>query len=379
MLLIDGHLDLAMNALSLNRNLRDTVAVTRAAEARDAAAGAPTDAGRTRGTVALPELRAGEIGLCFATLIARVTPPGVARRDAPIEFATPEVAHALARGQLAWYQELERQGDLRLVGDRASLEAHLDARRADPEGAPLGVVVAMEGADPIVDPDQLAAWYAAGLRMVGVGHYGPSAYAHGTGSAGPLSARGVALLAEMERLGVMLDLTHLAEESFWQATERFGGVLLASHANARTLVPGDRQLSDAMLRVVIARDGVVGTALDAWMLRPGWVIGETAPAGLTLTSVVDQIDHVCQLAGNARHAAIGSDLDGGYGTEQTPSDLDTIADLRRLPDLLADRGYADADIAAIMHGNWLRLLRRAWPPPPGIDPSPLASTPQAGG
>ncbi|MDP6051731.1 MAG: membrane dipeptidase, partial [Candidatus Latescibacteria bacterium] len=74
----------------------------------------------------------------------------------------------------------------------------------------------------------------------------------------------------------------------------------------------------------------------------------------------DHMDHICQLAGNARHAAIGSDLDGGFGGEQSPHDLDTIADEHKFVDLLADRGYSDDNVTAILHGNWLRLLRQAW-------------------
>jgi membrane dipeptidase len=118
-----------------------------------------------------------------------------------------------------------------------------------------------------------------------------------------------------------------------------------------------------MIRRLIERDAVIGAVMDAWMLKPDWVRGETTPqsAGVTLNDVADQIDHVCQLAGNARHAAIGTDLDGGYGTEQTPQDLDTIADVQKIPDLLRARGYAEPDIALIMHGNWLRLLGQALP------------------
>jgi membrane dipeptidase len=164
----------------------------------------------------------------------------------------------------------------------------------------------------------------------------------------------------MEHVGMLLDVTHLADESFWEALDAFGGRVLASHQNCRALVPGDRQFTDEQLRAVIERDGVIGAALDAWMLQPGWVRGETTNVSLTLEAVADHIDHVCQLAGNARHAAIGSDLDGGYGTEQCPRDLDTIADLQRIPDLLCARGYQAPDIAAIMHGNWLRFFEEVW-------------------
>ena len=136
--------------------------------------------------------------------------------------------------------------------------------------------------------------------------------------------------------------------------------MLASHSNCRSLVPGQRQFDDGHLRAIINRDGVIGTALDAWMLQPGWIRGETTNENLTLGAVADHIDHVCQLAGNALHAAIGSDLDGGYGTEQTPGDLDTIADLQKLDGLLSAKGYKVEDIEAIFHNNWLRFFRRVW-------------------
>jgi membrane dipeptidase len=175
-----------------------------------------------------------------------------------------------------------------------------------------------------------------------------------------LTDLGVALLAEMERLGMILDITHSSDRAFWQALEQYGGPLLASHNNCRRLVPHQRQLSDEQLKALFERDGVIGAVFDAWMLVPGWAIGESSNESLAMADVVDHIDYICQLAGNSRHAAIGSDLDGGFGREQVPHDMDTIADLQKLTELLSDRGYADADIAAIMHDNWLRLLRQSW-------------------
>nr|PZN27399.1 MAG: peptidase M19 [Chloroflexota bacterium] len=297
---------------------------------------------------------------------ARSTGPPVPH----VGFGSPAQAQGVARGQLAYYRALERMGQARVIGDLGALEAHWEAWRAweaagaAPESAPpLGFIISMEGADPILAPDELEEWWRAGLRLIGITHYGPGRYAGGTGTELGLSELGVALLAEMERLGVVLDLTHCSDQAFWQAIERFGGPVIASHNNCRALVPHQRQFDDDQLRAIIARDGVIGAALDAWMLKPGWVASERPnPANppVSLEDVVDQIDHVCQLAGSSRHAAIGTDLDGGFGLEQVPADLDTIADLQRLPELLARRGYAEADIAAIMHGNWLRLLRAAW-------------------
>jgi membrane dipeptidase len=160
----------------------------------------------------------------------------------------------------------------------------------------------------------------------------------------------------MEQLGVVLDLTHLADESFWEATDLFGGPVLASHNNCRSITPGGRQFTDEQIRLLIERDGVIGAALDAWMLVPDW----PANSCVTLEDVVRHVDHICQLAGNTRHVAIGSDLDGGFGTEQCPADLDTIADLLKLAPLLHQRGYTEEDVSGIFHGNWMRFFARAW-------------------
>ena len=220
----------------------------------------------------------------------------------------------------------------------------------------------MEGADPVLAPEQVQEWWDAGLRIIGPAHYGVSPYAHGTGTEGGLFPQGPALLKEMERVGMILDVTHLSDQCFDEALDLYGGPVLASHHNCRALVPDQRQLTDEQIKRLIGRGAVIGAALDDWMLVPGWVRGETTPeeTGVTLETMVDHIDRVCQLAGNARHAAIGTDLDGGFGREQSPTDLDTIADLQRLPDLLRRRGYDEAAVAGILHGNWLRFFREAW-------------------
>ena len=357
MLIIDAHLDLAWNALQWNRDLRVPVYTMRTLEI------SVPGKGRAQNTVALPDLRRGRVALSFATLLARAT-----GHTAPhIDYGSPAQAYAIAQGQLAYYRALAADGLVTVIEDAAALDAHMarwqawDATAA-PDAVPdlpLGFVISMEGADPIREPAQLEAWVDAGLRALGPAHYGPCRYAGGTGTDLGFTDMGRELLREMARLNVLLDVTHLSDPAFWQALEWFDGPVLASHNNCRALVPQQRQFDDDQLRALIARDAVVGAAFDVWMLIPGFTRGDSNAAA-QLATVVDHIDHVCQLAGNARHAAIGSDLDGGFGREQSPSDLDTIADLQRIPDLLAARGYGDADIAAIMHGNWVRLLRSAW-------------------
>ena len=351
MLIIDGHLDLAMNALLWNRDLARPVQEIRRLEA------GMGQKGRAMGTVALPELRAGKIALTLGTVIARVHEG----HRASLDYFSHAAAYAQAQGQLAYYRQLERDGELRFIRDARTLNEHLAAWEAGSSEQPIGLVLCMEGADPIVKPEQVSDWWDDGLRVLALAHYGPSAYAFGTESEGPLTDQGRAILPLMEKLGMILDVTHLCDESFAEALERFGGAVFASHSNCRALVPGDRQFTDEQLRQLIARDAVIGAALDAWMLQPGWIKGQTTNERVTLNTVVDHIDRICQLAGNADHAAIGTDLDGGYGTEQSPRDLDTIADLQNIPALLRARGYTESDIAAIMHGNWQRLLTRALP------------------
>ena len=357
MLIVDAHLDLAWNALQWERDLLLSVYTIRTQE--DQMAGR----GRAKGTVALPEMRRGRVALSFATMLARST--GIPASH--LDYRSPTQAYGIARGQLAYYRALEQEGHVRVITDLAGLDRHIaeweawEAADGDPDEAPpLGFVLSMEGADPILNPGQLEEWWEAGLRLLGITHYGPGRYAGGTGTELGLTELGPPLLAEMERLGVLLDLTHCSDQAFWQALERYHGPVLASHNNCRALVPHQRQFSDDQLRAIIQRDGVIGVAFDAWMLQPGWVKGESTNEGVFIAHVVDHIDHICQLAGDSRHVGIGTDLDGGFGREQSPCDLDTIADLQRLPELLAERGYEEADIAAILHGNWIRLLRRAW-------------------
>jgi membrane dipeptidase len=317
-----------------------------------------TGKARGRNTVTFPEMRRGRVGLCIATLLARLlrdTMPPIQR------YTSMTAAYAAGMGQLAYYRALTEQGVLRWIKDRCGLDAHVQAcLGSNEESAPIGFILSMEGADPVLSPEQVGAWWEAGLRIIGPAHYGPSPYAHGTGTEGGLFPPGPALLKEMEQVGMILDVTHLSDQCFDEALDLYGGPVLASHHNCRALVPGQRQLTDDQIKRLLARGAVIGAALDAWMLYPGWVRGETSPEVVGLEAVINHIDHVCQLAGNARHAALGSDLDGGFGTEQTPRDLDTIADLQRVPELLRRRGYRQEDIEGICYGNWIRFFREAW-------------------
>ncbi len=248
-----------------------------------------------------------------------------------------------------------------MIRTASNLDEHWQRWTKGGDAEPIGYILAMEGADPIVEPSQAVEWWNLGLRSVNLAHYGKSRYAVGTGDDGPLSREGVQLLKEFALLGMILDVTHLSDTSFFQALDIFRGPVLASHNNCRSLVPDGRQFSDEQIQLLIERDAVIGAALDAWMLAPGWIRGQTTREVVDLKAVADHIDHVCQLAGNSHHAAIGSDLDGGFGTEQTPVGMDRISDLQGLEEILARRGYSDSAIDDVFHGNWLRFLRKNLP------------------
>lgn len=355
-LIVDAHLDLAWNAIDWNRDLTLDVHTIRRRERETGM----TAKGRGEGTVAFPDLRRGRVGLFVATLLPRLHRPGL--MPAFQRYDAMTAAYAATVGQLHYYRALVDAGVLRPIVDAASLDAHVRGWLEDADRQPLGYILSMEGADSVLSPEQVGPWFEMGLRIIGPAHYGVSPYAHGTGTVGGLFPQGPALLREMERVGMILDVTHLSDQCFDEALDLYGGPILASHHNCRALVPDQRQLSDEQIRRLIDRGAVIGAALDTWMLVPGWVRGQTRPeeAGVSLATVVDHIDHVCQLAGNARHAALGTDLDGGFGREQSPTDVDTIADLQRLPELLGGRGYSDDDVRAILYGNWVRFFRAAW-------------------
>lgn len=362
--IIDGHLDLAWNALAYDRDQTCSVAVLREREA------AMTDPDRGRATVSLPEMRRTPVAVCLASLLARVR-PGAIQNTCPkrtdIDHPTQEVAHAVVAGQLAYYKLLEKQGHLRLIHSRRDLDEVWSSWGdvSNTTAPAIGVVLTMEGADPVLDAEDLSYWWGQGLRALSLAHYGPGIYGHGTPRSDTenlgITLRGRELLVEMARRGIALDLTHSSDASFAEAIDVYDGPVYSSHSNCRAITPGVRQLTDAQLRLLIERDGVVGCVVENSMLHPDWRTGQITRDDVRLEHLAHHIDHVCQLAGSARHAAIGSDLDGGFGYDRCPRDLDTIADLAKLQPLLRSRGYSDDDIAAVFHGNWLRFLRRVLP------------------
>jgi membrane dipeptidase len=350
MLIFDAHLDLAFNAVDWNRNLELSIADIRASEA------GMTELGRGTGTVSLPEMRSGQVGVCLATMFARLRQ----MMPSPYGCATAEACYAVGCGHQSYYIAMERRGLMRPIRTRSELATHLADWNKRRQQAPLGYLLSMECADMVLDPDHIFEWFARGLRAIGLTHYGDNRYGGGTNSKLGLQPAAKALLRNIEQLKLPLDLTHLSDPAFDDALEWFGGRVMASHQNVRKFSNWQRQFSDAQVKALVARDGVMGMALDAVMMQDGFVRGKTPPE-VTLNRIVDIIEHISQLTGTTRHIGIGTDLDGGYGTEQTPKDLNTIADLQRLPDLLTGRGFTDQDVAGIMHGNWIRFFSETLP------------------
>jgi membrane dipeptidase len=352
-LLFDAHLDLSMNALEWNRDLTQPVSYLRQKEA-----GMLDKPDRGNATVSLPAMRSGRVGLCTATLIARHATPGH-----PLPgWDSQTQAWAQTQGQLAWYEAMEAIGEMTQIRTAAQLETHvaLWLQSIDTRDLPIGYLLSLEGADSIYRLEQVEQLYQRGLRALGPAHYGPGAYAFGTDSDAPLSSRGKALLAEMARLNIILDVTHLCDTALQEALDLYTGPIWASHHNCRTLVPHNRQLSDDHIKQLLQREAVIGVALDAWMLIPNWKRGQSTPSktGVSLGHVADHIDHICQLAGHCKQVGIGSDLDGAFGTEQGPSDLDTIADLQKIGAILQKRGYTELDIQHILYINWITFLKK---------------------
>lgn len=355
MFIIDAHLDLSMNAMEWNRDLRLPVQEIRALEK-----GMTDKPDRGRSTVSFPELRKGNIGIVVATQIARYVKPGSIIPG----WNSPEQAWAQTQAQLSWYRTMEAAGEMLQISNAAQLKAHY-AHWNDGtanENKAIGYILSLEGADSIVDLSYLERAHQYGLRAVGPAHYGPGRYANGTDATGEMGTAGLALLKEMEHLNIILDATHLCDDAFWQALNHFSGPVWASHNNCRAFVNHNRQYSDEQILALIERGAVIGGALDAWMLVPNWERGRSTPQSMNcdLEKVVDNMDHICQLAGNARHIGIGSDLDGAFGTEQSPLDLDTISDLQKMVAMLSAKGYSAEDLDHIFHKNWLNFLYKAW-------------------
>jgi len=339
--IIDGHEDIAFNSNILHRDFLLSAHENRV-KVDDSKNGSPT--------VGLPDLVKGNVRVVFGTIWVPPCLPGV---EKPC-YRTPTEAYDMAIQQLNYYKALASQEHVRLILTRRDLESALANQ------GHIGIVLLMEGADPVLSPENVHEWYAQGLRILAPSWMGTH-YAGGTHMPGPLTDAGRELMRELEKSRLILDTSHMSDESFFEALDLFRGTVIASHSNCRALVPTDRQLSDDMIRALISRNGVIGAVFYNAFLVNGWTEAGRVKSQVRLDHVVQHIRHICDIAGDALHVAIGSDLDGGFGVESTPAEIDTVADLRKLPFALSNNGFSDDDVGRIMRGNWMRILETALP------------------
>lgn len=354
MIVVDAHEDIAYNALCFGRDYRHSVAETRKREGGSSPNGLAT--------TGLPDSLLGRVALVFATIF---TAPnrgmGISLNGTP-RYETPEEAYRQALTQLDYYQRLTDESDkARFVRTQGELDAVLETWKPGTEYADhvQGIVLLMENADPIIEPKQFEEWYERGVRLVGPAWTG-TRYCGGTREPGPLTPLGRELLEVMASFNAILDLSHMAEESFLEAVDRYEGVVIASHSNPRRFRNSDRHLSDEMIRRLAERDGVMGIVMFNSFLSDTWQAGDPR-SDVPFTTVLDAIDTVCQLSGSAAHVGIGTDFDGGFGRASIPEGMDSVTDLLKVGDGLRARGYSEADIEAILGGNMLRKLRQTLP------------------
>ena len=365
MLIFDGDYPMAYGALDLNRDL--TLPLTQVRSTPEPTNNQSWPDAETMAS--LPEMRRGGIAAALAKVVGRIR-----QKNSPIwGYRSGDIAYAAAQAHLAYYRILEQRDQVRILKRSDDIGEHMATweNAASHHDLPVGLVLGMEGADPILWPQQVHEWFDDGIRVVSLAHYGVSTYAHGTGRPGGLLPTAAELLAEMDAVGMILDLTHTSDEAFWQALDLFSGPVLASHQNARALVPGERQFSDRQLKALLARGAVIGASMDTWMLyaEGGLDWGGKIPSrrtrfpreAVTLENLADHIDHICQLAGNARQAAIGGDTDGQGGREGAPLEIDSVADYQKLVAVLEGRGYTSAEIAGVLYRNWQHFYQR-WLP-----------------
>lgn len=351
--IVDGHLDLAENVTIFGRDLALTVAALRATEKRIS----------RQATVSLPELERGGIAVACATVTAGFLAEDLGPNDDFVPnsaiYRTAEEAEAQALSQIALYESWQRQGRVRLLRSVADLDHHLQLWRDD---RTPGLVLLMEGADPIVRVTDLPKWWRLGLRMIGI-TFGDTIYGRGVagGSAtfrqGGLTRQGVALLDAMAEQGFIWDVSHLTEEGIWQGLDRTFPRVCATHANVRALIPTDRHLSDDVIRAIGERDGVIGLALYNGFLDPRW--REDRSIVVTLKEQFRlHAEHIARVSG-WNHVGIGSDLDGGLGLEESPVEIDSVADLHKVGDAIPAEARA-----AVLSTNWIDFLRFALPRTP---------------
>lgn len=360
-MIVDAHQDIAWNMQTFNRDYLRNLEETRKLEAGTIAPKHIDDT--LLGWDAYIE---GQVGIIFATLFACPIRKSEGVWD-KVCYGTPEEARQLYRSQLDTYERMlnDHADKYRLLKSGQDIESHLSDIEFSESNYQLGLVLLMEGSEGILDIDELEEWWQRGVRIIGPAWAG-NQYCGGTSEPGGFSKAGFGLLEGMADLGFILDISHLDQLGAREAIDLYEGQIIATHSNAATLVRDrdtNRHLTDEVINGIIEREGVIGVVLYNPFLLAGLKKGD-ARDPVQLEHVITQIDYICQMAGNAQHCGIGSDFDGGFGLQSVPTGINSIADLKKLGGLLAEKGYEDEDISAIFGGNWTRMLKSAFPERP---------------
>lgn len=359
-IIIDAHEDLAWNILTFERDYTRSAADTRQNER---GTNTPTYNGDT--LLGWSDYQRGNVAIVFSTLFAAPARHSLGEWDTQHYRDTAE-AHQCYSAQLDAYHRLceDHPDKFRILQARSELETHLVSWQNPAENAKasVGLVILMENAEGVRSVDELEMWWGRGVRIIGPAWAG-TRFCGGTREPGPLTPEGFQLLDGIASHGFVLDISHMDEAAVLQALDRYPGTMIASHANASALLKGlesNRFLSDRVIQGLLERQGVIGVVPFNRFLVPGWSANDGRQA-VTLNHVVAQIDHICQIAGDALHVGIGSDFDGGFGVQSVPDEIDTVADLQKLIPLLVQKGYTENDIRAIMGHNWLGVLQNTLP------------------
>ena len=367
MLIIDGAFPMASSAIMQDRDLLLPLDEARNAprSVRTLEAG-PAD---TEILATLPEMRKAGMAVAVAKIVQRRYWPGYSFYG----YRTDEITYAMCQGQLAYYRILEAKGEARIIRTASDLRQHMYQweNAADRSRLPVGLIVAMEGADGILWPEQVREYWDAGMRAASLVHTGRTHYshgylhAHGDGHSGGLFPPGRDLLKLMDELGMVLDLSHHSDQAMWEAMDVFEGPVMATHHMCRALFPNMRALPDDLLGAIVRRDGVVGLMMSANQMyleeKHGPIEGKAKRPVITLEDFADHVDHVCGIAGDSRHVAIGADTDGQGGRAGAPREIDSVVDYHKLVPVLERRGYSAEDVANVMYRNWQRFFEAALP------------------
>ena len=304
----------------------------------------------------------GRVAIVFGSLqVVSETTPGLPAWQ-PHSYRSAADARLLAQWQLDYFRRLADDHErIRLILTQADLAEVLESWSGEDalSRALHGMVIKMKGAEQVTEPKQLEEWLEYGIRIVAPA-WRPTRYAGSAGSGDGLSLLGFELLEVMAGYNVLLDISAMSDRAAADALDAYDGAIIASHSNPRHFCESPRCLSDELIRRLAERDGVAGIMVYNRFLRRDWHPSDPKRQ-VSVSHWVDAVDHVCQLTGSVTHVGLGSDIDGGYPYQALPSGIDTASDLWRLRAGLQERGYAQAEAAAVLGGNMLRKLNETLP------------------